>query len=74
LLALRPNPNIEDHPLSAIRKCLFSVLMATHHIWNKPSVSIKFSHLIPKHWLVDTCIFQACIFIYNFMAVLLVRT
>ena len=34
LLAPRPTPpNLEDHPLSAVRDCLFNVFAATVHIW-----------------------------------------
>jgi hypothetical protein len=32
LLALRPTPNLEDHPLSAVRDCLFNVFATTLHI------------------------------------------
>jgi hypothetical protein len=32
LLAPRPTPKLEDHPLSAVRYCLFSVFAATLHI------------------------------------------
>jgi hypothetical protein len=32
-LSPRPIPNLDDHPLSALRNCLFSIFVATHHIW-----------------------------------------
>ena len=32
LLAPRPTPKLEDHPLSAVRNCLFKVFAATVHI------------------------------------------
>jgi hypothetical protein len=32
LLAPRPTPKLEDHPLSAVRDCLFNVFAATLHI------------------------------------------
>jgi hypothetical protein len=32
LLAPRPTPNLEDHPLSAVRDCLLNVFAATLHI------------------------------------------
>jgi hypothetical protein len=32
LLALHPTPKLEDHPLSAVRDCLFNVFAATLHI------------------------------------------
>ena len=31
LFAPRPTPKLEDHPLSAVRDCLFSIFAATHH-------------------------------------------
>jgi hypothetical protein len=33
LLALSPTPKLEDHPLSAVRDCLFNIFVATLHIW-----------------------------------------
>jgi hypothetical protein len=33
LLAPRPTSNLEEHPLSAVRNCLFSIFAATLHIW-----------------------------------------
>jgi hypothetical protein len=33
LLAPRPTPQMEDHPMSAVRDCLFNVFAATLHIW-----------------------------------------
>jgi hypothetical protein len=33
LLAPRPTHKLEDHPLSAVRDCLFNVFAATLHIW-----------------------------------------
>jgi hypothetical protein len=32
LLAPRPTPKLEDHPLSAVRDCLFNVFAAILHI------------------------------------------
>jgi hypothetical protein len=32
LLAPRPTPKLEDHPLSAVRECLFNVFAAILHI------------------------------------------
>jgi len=31
LLALCPTPKLEDHPLSAVRDCLFNIFAATLH-------------------------------------------
>jgi hypothetical protein len=36
LLALRSTPKMEDHPLSAVRDCLFNIFAATLRIW-RPS-------------------------------------
>jgi hypothetical protein len=33
LLSPRPTPKLEDHPLSAVRDCLFNVFSATLHNW-----------------------------------------
>jgi hypothetical protein len=33
LLALRPTPKLEDHPLSSVRGCLFNVFAANLHYW-----------------------------------------
>jgi hypothetical protein len=33
LLAPRPTPKLEDHPLSLVRDCLFNTFAATLHIW-----------------------------------------
>ena len=32
-LSPRPIPKLDDHPLSALRNCLFSISAATLHIW-----------------------------------------
>ena len=32
LLALRPTPKLENHPLSAFRDCLFNVFAVTLHV------------------------------------------
>ena len=32
LLAPRPTPKLEDHPLSAVRYCLFNIFAAALHI------------------------------------------
>jgi hypothetical protein len=33
LLAPRPTSKLEDHPVSAVRDCLFNVFVATIHNW-----------------------------------------
>jgi hypothetical protein len=36
MLAPRPTPKLEDHPLRAVRDCLFYIFAAILHIW-RPS-------------------------------------
>jgi hypothetical protein len=38
LLAPRPTPKLEDHPLSAVRDCLFSIFTAILHIGGRSSI------------------------------------
>jgi len=38
LSAPRPTPQPEDHPLSAVRDCLFYILAATLHIGGRSSI------------------------------------
>jgi hypothetical protein len=49
LLAPRPTPKLEDHPLSAVRDCLFSLLAATIHIGGLSSI-----HNLRAHHAVVT--------------------
>jgi len=35
-----PNPELEDQSLSAVRDCLFNILVATLHIWRPSSSSV----------------------------------
>jgi hypothetical protein len=38
LLAPRPTPKLEDHPLSAVRNCLFNISEATLYIVGRSSI------------------------------------
>jgi hypothetical protein len=38
LLAPRPNPKLEDHPLSVVPECLFNIFAATLHIEGRSSI------------------------------------
>jgi hypothetical protein len=38
LLARRPAPRLEDHPLSCVRGCLFNIFAATLHIGDRSSI------------------------------------
>jgi hypothetical protein len=51
LLAIRPTPKLEDHPLSAVRDCLFNIFAANLRIWRpslclKPKTGVEFSQKI----------------------------
>jgi hypothetical protein len=35
LLAPRPTPKLEDHPMSAVRDCLFNIFAATLQNWRE---------------------------------------
>jgi len=48
LLAPRPTPKLDDHPLSAVRDCLFSIFAATFHIGGRSS----FRNLKTRHDMV----------------------
>ena len=38
LSAIRPIPKLEDHPLSALRDCLFSIFTTTFHIGGRSCI------------------------------------
>ena len=45
LLAPRPTPKLEDHPLSSVRDCLFDIFAATLHIGGRSSIrNLKTRH------------------------------
>ena len=47
LLAHRPTPKLEDHPLSAVRDCLFDIFAATLHYGGCSSVrNLKTRHAV----------------------------
>jgi len=48
LLAPHPNPKLEEHPLSAVRDCLFNTFAATLHIGGRSSIR----NLRTRHALV----------------------
>jgi hypothetical protein len=47
LLAPRPIPKLEDHPLSAGRDCLFNIFAATLHIWRLLPPSASWGRAMP---------------------------
>jgi hypothetical protein len=38
LLAPRPTPKLEEHPLYAVRDCLFNIFAATPHVGGRSSI------------------------------------
>ena len=44
LLTPRPNPKLEDHPLSAVRDCLFNIFAATLHTAGRSSIRNLWTH------------------------------
>jgi hypothetical protein len=47
LLALRPTPKLEDHPLSAVHYCLFNLFAATLHIRGRSSIrNLRMRHAV----------------------------
>ena len=44
LLAPRPTPKLEDHPLSAVRDCLFNIFATTLHIGGRSSIRNQRTH------------------------------
>jgi hypothetical protein len=44
LLAPRPTPKLKDHPLSAVRDCLFNIFAVTLHIWRPSPPSSTWRH------------------------------
>jgi len=49
LLAPRPTPKLEEHPLSAVRDYLFNILAATLHIGGRSSFRIlRTRHAVVK--------------------------
>ena len=45
------NPNLKDHPLSAVRDCLFNIFAATLHFWGRPFIC----NLRMRHAVVGYC-------------------
>jgi hypothetical protein len=44
LLDPRATPQLEDHPLSAVRYCLSNIFTATLHMWRPSSPSATWEH------------------------------
>jgi hypothetical protein len=47
LLAPHPTPMMEDHPLSAVRDCLFNIFAASLHTWRASPPSATWGRAMP---------------------------
>jgi hypothetical protein len=47
ILAPRPTPKLEDHPLSTVSDCLFNIFAATLHIWRPSPPSTTLGRAMP---------------------------
>jgi len=49
LLAHRPNPKLEDHPLSAVSDCLFNIFATTLHTGGRSSTrNLRTRHAVVR--------------------------
>ena len=56
LLAPRPKPKIDDHPLSVVRCCLFNIFVATHHTVGRSSIrNLRARHAVVTDQLIMEC-------------------
>jgi len=68
LLAHRPTPKLEDHPLSVVRDCLFNISAATLHTAGRSSIHnlrtlhtvLTGTHLSLLGKLHGLCILEPC--------------
>ena len=70
LLAPRPTPKLEDHPLSAVRDCLFNIFAATLHIAGRSSIrNLRTRHALltgtHKHGFLYSAITLNCLVCNN---------
>jgi hypothetical protein len=52
-LAPRPAPKLEDHPLPAVRDCLFNIIATTLHISGRSSIRnlrTRYAVVTGTHW------------------------
>jgi len=62
LLAPRPTAELEDHPLSAVRDCLFNIFAATVHIGCRSSIR----NLRTRHAVVTRPTYHGTCWVYSF--------
>ena len=65
MLAPRPTPKLEDHPLSPVRDCLFNIFTATLHVGGRSSIR----NLRTRHAVVTGTHFSQAIYIYIYTRV-----
>ena len=75
LLAPRPTPKLEDHPLSVVRYCLFNILAATLHIGGHSSIrNLRTRHAVVtgthRHGIIIIVIIIIIIIIVMIMIIL----
>ena len=63
LLALRPTPKLEDHPLSAVRDCLFNIFATTLPIGSRSSIR----NLRTRHAVVTGTHYTVIVYIYIYI-------
>jgi len=64
LLAPRPTPKLEDHPLSAVHDCLFNLFAATLHKGGRSSIrNLRTRHAVvtETHYTAKTLLFKTLI-------------
>ena len=68
LLAPRPTPKLQDHPLSAVRDCLFNIFAASLHIGGRSCI-----RSLRKHHALVTLTHMSCGYSKNVFIILLAR-
>jgi hypothetical protein len=66
LLAPRPTPKLEGHPLSAVRVCLFNIFTATLRIWRPSTLSATWGRAMSS-WQRTYLIWGIYIYIYIYI-------
>jgi len=58
LLAPRPTPKLEDHPLSVVRDCLFDIFAATLHMEAVPPSATRHAIVNGTHFSRNSCTYK----------------
>jgi hypothetical protein len=65
LLAPRPTPKLEDHPLSTVRDCLFNLFAAALHIGGRSSIrNLRTRHAVVTNPQTRQLLIIICIIIF----------